>query len=128
MTSGQETTTYRGRERRLHNRYAIQDDALVFIGKETGTIIDMSIGGVAVRFVSMKQEVPPPKQLDLFLARSQFYLPNLPIMLVNALYTPPYSPFSSLFGKRLCFQFGPLNNKQQSQIKRFIHQHRAVSP
>jgi hypothetical protein len=98
MTSGQETTTYRGRERRLHNRYAIQDDALVFIGKETGTIIDMSIGGVAVRFVSMKQEVPPPKQLDLFLARSQFYLPNLPIMLVNALYTPPYSLFSSLFG------------------------------
>jgi hypothetical protein len=127
MTTGSKNITFGGKERRQHKRYPIQEDALVFIGKETGTIIDMSEGGLAVRFVSMKHEVAPPKQLDLFLAESQFYLPNLPILLVNEMTTPPYSLFSSLFNKRLCLQFGPLTNEQQSQVKQFLRKHSTLS-
>lgn len=127
MTTDLKSTTHGGKERRQYKRYPIQDDAVVFIGKETGTIIDMSEGGMGVRFVSMIHQAEPPKQLDLFLAESQFYLPDLPILLINEMATPPYSLFSSIFNKRLCLQFGPLTNEQQSQVKQFLRQHNTLS-
>lgn len=121
MTTGLQSPALRAQERRQHKRHRIHQDALVFIGKEPGTIIDMSEGGLAVSFVSMKPGTTLPQQLDLFYAQTQFYLPNLPVMVVNEISTPPFSIFSSLTAKRLCLQFGPLSNEQQTQVQQFIH-------
>ena len=59
-------------------------------------IIDMSEGGLAVHFVSMRNGTPLPKKLDLFFAETQIYLPDLPVMVVNEIITPPFSIFSTL--------------------------------
>ncbi|MGE4403208.1 MAG: PilZ domain-containing protein [Desulfobulbus sp.] len=119
-TAPQGPTTLSGKDRRQHVRHKINTEALVFIGKEPGTIIDMSEGGLAVHFVSMKHGTSLPKQLDLFFAEPQTYLPDLPVMVVNEISTPPYSIFSSLFIKRLCLQFCPLSNDQQNRVRQFI--------
>jgi hypothetical protein len=123
MVTELKTATRVDKDRRQHKRYRVHDDALVFIGKETGTIIDMGEGGVAVRFVSVKQDFPAPQRLDLFIAQTKSYLPNLPVKLVKEICTLPLSPFSSLLTKRLCFQFGPLNTEQQIQIREFLRHH-----
>ena len=120
MTTALKSPTPDGKERRQHQRHKIHQDALVFIGKEPGTIIDMSEGGLAINFVSMKHGATLPKQLDIFFAATQTYLPELPVMLVNEISSPPYSLFSSLSTKRLCLQFGPLSNEQQVHVRQFI--------
>ena len=110
------------KERRQHKRFKVQPDALAFIDKEPGAIIDMSEGGLAVHFVSMRHAYGSslPKKLDLFFAETQVYLPDLPVMMVNEIITPPYSLFSSLSTKRLCLQFAPLSNQQQQSVRQFL--------
>jgi len=120
MTTESKSLTAFGKERRQHTRFKIHPDALAFIGKEPGTIIDMSETGLAVHFVSMRHETPLPKKLDLFFAETQTYLPDLPVMVVNEIITPPYSIFSSLAIKRLCLQFAPLSNQQQNYVRQFL--------
>lgn len=120
MTTDSQSPMLGGKERRQHKRHKIHRDALVFIDREPGTIIDMSEGGLAVHFVSMKQGAALPKQLDLFYAQTEIYLTDIPVMVVNEISTPPYSIFSTLATKRLCLQFGPLSNEQQTHVRKFL--------
>ncbi|MDD2465479.1 MAG: PilZ domain-containing protein [Desulfobulbus sp.] len=120
MTTALQSPVSGGKERRQHKRHKVHPDALVFLGKEPGTIIDLSEGGVAIHFVSMKHGTPLPKHLDLFFAQNRMYLTDLPVMVVNELSTPPYSIFSSLSTKRFCLQFGPLSNDQQARLRQFL--------
>ena len=114
------------RERRQHPRYGTKADALVFFGQDAGTILDISKGGLAVQYTVLDQEFPPPQRLDIFLAQAHFYLPNIPVLLVNEVQTLPNSLFSTLRVKRLSLQFGPLTNEQQTQINDFITRHSTV--
>nr|WP_321464915.1 PilZ domain-containing protein [uncultured Desulfobulbus sp.] len=120
MTTALQSQNPGGKERRQHRRCKIHPDALVFIGKEPGSIIDMSEGGLAVHFVSMRQSSPLPKQLDLFFEATSLYFPDLPVMVVNEISAPPHSIFSSLSAKRLCLQFGPLSNEQHTHVRHFL--------
>ncbi len=112
--------TFDGGERRRNKRYRVKDDALVFLGKDTGTILDISRGGISVNFVAFEHQQTLPSYLDLFFAHSRFYLPNLPVLLVGEVQTLTNSIFSSLRVKRLCLQFGSLSNEQQALLDDFI--------
>jgi len=109
-----------GTERRRAPRYRVKDDALVFLGKDTGTILDISTGGLSVHFAAFDQQQSLPSHLDIFLAHSRFYLPNLPISLVGEAQTLTRSIFSSLRVKRLSMKFGPLSSEQQARLDDFI--------
>ncbi len=112
--------TFDGGERRRHKRYRVKDDALVFLGKDTGAILDISQGGLSVSFAAFEQQQTLPSHLDLFFAHSRFYLPNLPILLVGEVQTLTSSIFSSLRVKRLSMQFGALTSEQQTLLDDFI--------
>lgn len=120
MTTNRQNPTLSGKDRRQHTRQKMHPDARVFIAKEPGTIIDMSQAGLAVHFVSMKYGTSLPQKLDLFFAETQFYLPDLPVMVVNEIVTLPYSIFTPLYTKRLCLQFAPLSNQQQGGVRLFL--------
>lgn len=107
-------------ERRRHKRYKVQEDSLVFLGQETGTILDISTSGLAVHYAIFDKETEIPGYLDIFVARSSFYLPDIPVILVEEAQILPRSMFSSLRVWRLGLQFGPLSPDQQLRLNEFI--------
>jgi hypothetical protein len=113
-------STFDGIERRRHKRFRVKEDGLVFIGKDTGTIMDISRGGLSVHCIPLDKESTLPNQLDIFFAQSRFYLPNLPVFLVDDVQFLPNSIFSSFQIKRLRIKFGSLSNEQQARLDEFI--------
>ncbi|MBM9613346.1 PilZ domain-containing protein [Desulfobulbus rhabdoformis] len=109
-----------GRERRQHTRHPAHPDVLAFVGTEPGGLIDISEGGLAVRFVSMQTKHSFPLELDLFYPETNLYLQNLPVAVVNEITSTPHSMFSTLTSRRYCLQFGPLSNQQQALVRHFI--------
>lgn len=112
--------TFDGTERRRHQRFRVKDDALVFLGKETGTILDISMGGLAFHYAVFEEQPPIPCHLDIFLAESRFYLPHLPVSLVNEVQTLPHSIFNFLRVKRLSMKFGALSSEQRARLEDLI--------
>jgi hypothetical protein len=112
--------TLDGIERRRHKRFRVKEDCLVFIGKETGTIMDISRGGLSVHCIPWDNKSTLPNQLDIFFAQSRFYLPNLPVFLVDDAQFLPNSSFSSFQIKRLRIKFGSLSDEQQARLDEFI--------
>ncbi len=110
------TDAYDGTERRHHKRFRIKDEALVFLGKDTGTILDISKGGISFTYAVFEEQPPIPCQLDIFLAACKFYLPHLPVSLVDETQSLPHSIFNFLRVKRLRMQFGPLSSEQQTRL------------
>jgi len=112
--------TFDGTERRHHKRFRVKDDALVFLGKDTGTILDISKGGLAFHYAVFEEQPPIPCHLDIFLTQSRFYLPHLPVSLVDEVQTLPHSIFNFLRVKRLSMKFGPLSNEQRARLEDLI--------
>ena len=128
MTTTHMAKVYSGEERRQYPRQSLPADTLVFIHKEPGTVIDMSKGGLAVHFVSLQPETPQPQLIDVFHGPSQFYLPQLPVRMVEEIALLPYPLFSSLSRRRLCMEFGQLTEAQHSQLVDFLHRNDSQSP
>lgn len=128
MTTTHMAMPYNGEERRLHPRQSLPEDTLIFIHKEPGTVIDMSNGGLAVHFVSLQPKTPQPQLIDVFHGPSQFYLPQLPVRVVQEIALLPYPLFSSLIRRRLCLEFGQLTQTQRSQLLGFLHRNEYQSP
>ncbi len=107
-------------ERRRHKRFKVKDGALAFIGSVPGTIVDISEGGMTVRYVVLEKELNSPFQLDIFFGINDFYLPDVPGDVVNEGVDFPQPPFSAFYIKRLGIKFGELTSEQESQVKYFI--------
>ncbi len=127
MTTAQPALTPSGRDRRRAPRQTLPEDTLVFINKEPGTVIDMSSLGVGIHFVSLLPDKPQPRLIDVFHGPSRFYLPDVPVQLVNEVTLLPYPLFNALSRRRLCLQFGALSSNQRSQLFAFLRQHEATT-
>lgn len=112
--------TYSGAERRRHKRFRVKDNALVFFGKDTGTILDISQGGLSVHYAALEKKTALPNYLDIFFVYSRFYLPNLPVSLVDEMPILPNPIFNSFQVKRLRMKFGPLSSEQHARLEDFI--------
>ena len=110
-------------ERRRSARYKVQENAVAFMGKSTCSILDISAIGISVRCSVMEKETTEPLHLDIFLADTRFYLPQLPVHPVDEVITSPHSLFSSYRIKRLGLKFGALTAEQQSRLDEFIRYH-----
>lgn len=116
---------FTGTERRRHKRFRVKDEALVFMGRDTGTILDISQGGLSVHYAALESKSAIPQSLDIFFLQSRFYLPNLPVSLVAEAPVLPNSVFSSFQVKHLRMKFGLLSGEQQARLDDFIA-HNAV--
>jgi hypothetical protein len=112
--------TSNGAERRFHKRYRVKDETFAFFGEETGTIVDISKGGLSFHFAVFEKEFSVPSHLDIFVAQPRFYLPKIPVILVSEVQTVPTSIFSLLRIKRLSLKFGSLSSDQLARIENFM--------
>ena len=114
-------------ERRRSARYKVQENAVAFIGKSTCSILDISTIGISVQYSVLEQEVTDPLHLDIFLADTSFYLPQLPVHPVDEVMTRPHSLFSLYRIKRLGLKFGELTADQQLRLDEFIRYHMTLA-
>lgn len=118
--------TFDGIERRRHQRFRVKEDGLVFLGKNSGTIVDISRSGLSIHCTALDIQLPLPHQLDIFLAQSRLYLPNLPVIIVEDGPVLPRPISSSFPMKRLRMKFGCLSTEQQARLDAIITRNTVV--
>ena len=108
-------------EQRNHKRHPVQNGALVVLKPEyvkLGHIIDISMDGLAFRYVDEKQPSGRPSELEIFFADNRFHLDKVPCKTVSDFVTDP------LIGFRRCnVRFKELTDNQKSLLEDFIHNH-----
>jgi len=108
-------------ERRKHQRYQVQEDAFVVLKpeyKKLGHIIDVSMDGLAFRYVDEKQSSDKSSELEIFFADNRFHLDKVPCKTISDFVTNP------LIGFRRCsVRFRDLTDSHRSQLEDFIQNH-----
>ena len=108
-------------EQREYNRFQVPKDAFAALGPDyinVGQIINISMGGLAFRYLDSKVE-SNASELDIYLASRTFYLYNLPFETVwdsvaNEMH------FSSINMKVCGLHFGDLTFEQKFDLRHFI--------
>ncbi|MCL2790533.1 MAG: PilZ domain-containing protein [Desulfobulbus sp.] len=99
----------------------MKNETFVFFGEYTGTLIDISEGGLAVQCAVLEEDPVFPALVDIFVAKPNFHhLPDFPFSLVGAAQAVPDSIFNRSMAKRFSIQFGLLTHGQLTQLEHFI--------
>ena len=109
-------------ERRKHRRLQAKDCALVSLGAETRRmwhLIDISVGGLAFRYLYGIEEPKQFSELVLLTKEASFCLEKIPFTLVDD--CEMNGRFLSKYTFRRCgVRFGKLTTKQSVQLQHFI--------
>ena len=125
--------TKRTVERRKHKRYQVPAGSFVALGPHNtilGQIIDISMGGLAFRYMDSKKPTDG-SHIDIFLIERDFCLGKVPIKSVsdyeidNTVVCKIVDgvPPSCRAMKRSSVQFGDLTHNQVSRLEHFIQNH-----
>ncbi len=118
-------------ERRRHQRYRIQADAFAMVSPLSAKrleIIDISKGGLAMRYVPGDERARICTDVDVFL---NIFLRDLSFCLLRV----PARPISDIHTKetetdqvihRRSVEFGPLSDNQALELDAFINQHAVI--
>ena len=113
-------------ERRRHKRFRVEESTFALLrakGSKLGRVLDISEGGLAMRYVSFGEQLKGPFQLDLISPHHNFNVNKLPVQVVSSLEISSEIPFRSITLWRVGVKFGKLTQKQKSTLKHFIHNH-----
>ena len=113
-------------ERRKYKRFQAQDRAFAAFSssvKEIGQIIDISKGGLAVRYLPSQDQVTDSSDLEIFLANNGFHLKKVPFKTISDFEIPSEFAISSIAMRRRGVQFGKLSHIQTSQLEHFLLNH-----
>ncbi len=114
---------------RRYARFRVPKNAFAALGPDyikVGQIINISMGGLAFRYVDGKGP-SNASELDIFLAGRTFYLYELPFESVWDSVTNEV-PFSSINMKVCGLQFGDLTDEQKSDLRYFMQNHTTADP
>jgi len=120
-------------DHREHIRYRVPKDSFIAIGSDEpilGQIIDISMGGIAFRYMDSKKPTDE-SHLHIFLTEGDMSLGQVPIKAVSdheipntVLYkTVDEIPPSYRTMRRCGVQFGDLTRHQASQLQHYIQNH-----
>lgn len=115
-------------DRRKHKRFQVKAGGVGVLTprwpKSTivGDILDISSGGLALRYITDEVTSNRPSELTIVCANPAFYLHRLPIKAVSD-FEIAKAAFGSMVPRRLCLQFGELSPDQTSHLKDFIINH-----
>lgn len=113
-------------DRRRHKRYRVREGALAFLGPIPGTIMDISRGGMSVKYVVFEKKPEQILKLDIFFPGEDFFLPDIPAFIVSDIDCPARAPFSAVQVRRLGVEFGELSSEQEASLKDYLH-HNAIA-
>lgn len=112
------------KEYRKHKRFQVPRSAFVGFGPydaKVGQIIDVSMGGLAYRYVGRKE--PSDGELDIFLSERDFYVGKIPFKTVSDFEMATQAPSCSVTMRRTGVKFKKLTHHQASQLEYFIQNH-----
>jgi len=110
-------------ERRKHKRYEVDNGALVLLGwyyEKVGRIIDISMGGLAFRYVPHGEE-QEESDLTIVLSETNFYLDEVPTRTISDFELADKIPATSTTARRRGVQFMSPTDNQKAQIDFFIN-------
>jgi hypothetical protein len=120
------TNTKEQVERRKHKRFQAWNGAFVALGPfslKLGQIVNMSMGGLAFRYIGSSEPSRMKTESKIFIDNA-FCLDNVPLETVSD-FEAKQSSFASLVMRQSGVQFGKLTPDQRSELKYFIHNHTA---
>jgi len=88
-----------------------------------GQIIDISRGGLAVRYMSNEQPPSLSSELDIFIARNNYYLRSLPYSTVADSELKENIAYSHIKMRRCSVRFGALTHDLQRELEDFLLNH-----
>jgi hypothetical protein len=120
-------------EQRRYGRYAVPTGSFVALDPQNsilGQIMDISMGGLAFRYMDSKQPMDE-SYLDIFLTERDFCLGKVPIKAVSdyeidntvTCKLVEGVPYRCTTMRRSSVQFGELTHHQMSQLEHFIQNH-----
>jgi hypothetical protein len=110
-------------ERRKHERYKVDNGALVLLGwyyEKVGRIMDISKGGLAFRYHPQGEE-KDESDLAIVLSETNFYLDEVPNRTVWDFELADKVPATSTTRRRRGIQFIDPTDSQKAQIEFFIN-------
>ena len=124
MTHGKELV-----ERRKHERFQAEDGALAVLRRPwphpttLGQIIDISMGGLAFRYIAGEERSHEPSELEILSGDCSFRLDKIPFETISDFKIANEAPFKFIEMRRSGVQFGELRPEQMSQLEYFIQNH-----
>ena len=88
-----------------------------------GQIINIGVGGLALRYMDNKEKETGSLLLDILFAQDRFYLKNISFEIVNEFIERNEISFSSIIMKQQCVKFKELNFYQTAKLNFFIKNH-----
>jgi hypothetical protein len=113
-------------DRRKHIRFQVRETAFVVLkapwphSTKVGQIIDISMHGLAFRYIADEGRSNGSSELEILSADHSFYLDRVPFKTISDFKTDNDVPFSSIEMRRSGVQFGDLTPSQSSQLEHFI--------
>jgi hypothetical protein len=117
-------------EKRKYNRYMARDGAIVALNPHAsilGQMIDISLGGLAFRYIETEKQPGQAVELIILVANRRFHLDNIPFRTVTDIRITDNISFSSIKMRRRSVEFGNLSTDQICAIKDFIMKHTVPS-
>jgi c-di-GMP-binding flagellar brake protein YcgR len=117
-------------ERRKYTRFRAQDTAYAAVGagfSHVGRLIDISIGGLAVEYLTDDDAQPVNSPVDIFARESEFHLSRLPCKIIYNrrldASAKTRSPARGPMRKRCGLEFKSLAKKHRKQLEAFLRDH-----
>jgi PilZ domain len=118
--------TNKNTERRKHKRFEVQEGAFASLRgpvSKLGQITDISMGGLAFRYIDTGVHPDRSFELDISLINSGFHLPEVSCKTISDSAVAKEFYSSSITMRRLGVQFAELTYNQASQLEHFIQNH-----
>ncbi len=110
-------------ERRKEKRFTIQN-GIVSIPKASsviiGTILDISKGGISLRYPAQTNSLESSFELDILFTESNYYITCVPVTIVSDCELENQVPFSLINERRCGLQFKGLTEKHIQQIDTIV--------
>ncbi|MBW1743037.1 MAG: PilZ domain-containing protein [Deltaproteobacteria bacterium] len=112
-------------ERRKYKRFQVPIGAFLSFGPDDsrlGEIIDISMSGLAYRYLATEEQPNRARRLNIFLTEHDSYVADVPFDTVSDFRTCDIS-FTPVTMRRSGVQFGELTHSQMSRLEHFIDNH-----
>jgi hypothetical protein len=116
--------------KRKYHRYPAKEGVIVAFkphGKILGQMIDISLGGLAFRYIDSEKQPDDADQLIILVAHHNFRLDNVPFRTVSDQAIANTISFSSIKMRRRNVEFGNLSIIQVSAVNDFIMNYTVMS-
>ena len=112
-------------QRREHKRYKVGDGTFIVLrpqpnSSKLGRIIDVSRGGLAFHYSDSQEQPGNFSELDIFISGEGFLVGNMQFEVRSEITLPQHTPLNSVSTKRFGVKFGPMTEKNKSQLYYFI--------